>query len=1756
MNRTHRTHRTRAGRAVAALVTGLLALGLASVTLAAPSPASAAPAPVGAGFTVTPSDLAFILKQIKIAEHHAATATPANPCGTLVGPGPNQIPDPLSPFGLRTVDGSCNNLTPGQETYAASDLPFLRLTTPVFRNAESIDNTFPVGPPGPTSYQQKSGSVVDSQPRVISNLIDDQTSTNPAAVAAAGLPVRAQPGAPRYAPCTTDPDPMVDPPVAGVPAGCVPSHRTLPIPNISTDAGLSPPFNSLFTFFGQFFDHGVDQTVKGGGTVFIPLKPDDPLITRGPDGKPNTGDEVPPSQAFMVLTRAQNQPGQDGKLGTSDDVQNAANTDSPWVDQSQTYSSHASHQVFLREYVDNATGRPVSTGRLLDGLGAGKTYDGSPDDSTGMSTWAAVKKQSADLLGIQLRDRDVTNVPMIATDPYGKFLPGPARGLPQFVTRHGLVEADRSDDGGKGTPVPDDVLHFDTPFVADMASNADPSPQDTDHNPATPRVTPVPDADHTPSADFAAQPPGTYDDEMLDAHFTCGDPRCNENIALTSIHHVFHAEHNRLVAQIEDVLVHDTSGATKVSDWQLPQGAGAGPDSWNGERIFQAARFINEMEYQHAVFEEFARKVAPFIPEFAGYNPDVNPAISAEFAQGVYRFGHSMLDEDVARKTEDPATGAVKDDSIPLLTAFLNPPEYFAGGASGTLTPDQAAGSVLTGSSDQAGNEIDEFVTETLRNNLLGLPMDLAAINIARARETGIPPLNDVRAQIEEATGDSSMAPYESWSEFGDQLKHPESLVNFVAAYGTHPTIVNATTLAAKRAAARAIVDPGPGDVPPGDAADFMQGTGEWDPGHGETNTGLEDVDLWVGGLAEATNLNGGLLGSTFNYVFEKQLTDLQDGDRLYYLNRTPGMNLLSQLEGNSFSEMIQRNTDGTHALKSDAFSTVDCRFELAHLDGTIEGFDQFGADVADDPTTECNESLLLQRRPDGTIAYKATNEVDPKGINAQSVYDGTSGDDRVSGGTDDDTFWGGAGNDTIEGNSGNDVALGGEGDDVVTDLGGDDTLKGGPGDDAVDGGPGLDLLLGGDGHDVISGGLGGNLVFGGPDSDFVVAGDGTDTAQGDGGDDWLQGGKGADALVGDHAAPYFDDPGQVAPGNDVLVGQAGNSTYDAEGGDDVMSAGGSIDGFGGFGGFDWATHQYDTVGAKDDMNINRTQMGNPSSVVNRDSWQETEGVSGSPYDDVIRGDDSTPSTLGGGGFTGCDVLDQAGVDRIDGLAALLPQPFTTPAGPVIAASRAGFCPVSGPVWGAGNILLGGAGSDTIEGRGGDDIIDGDRALTVRISVRTDPADPHTEIGSTDLMEHPALTGDFGPGTEGMTLQKAVFARLVDPAGLVIVRQIDDPTPAHNTVDTAVFSDLRADYDCITDGVLTSPCPLALPPDTTTQVVHARASDGAPNDGTDTLRNVERLEFADILKSPAPTNVKTEAEDGQATVSWTRPATREVTSYDVEFTDLKTGVSSVLPVSDPKATSRVVQGLSNGTSYTFRVRAINSAGDGDWSDFTEPVTPTKVLPPAAPPVLPPPVVLPPPAPPVLTSRLTHSLVRVGRHVAVTGTVTPFQGVTVTLSRDLPNGTVHDVASTTIAASATSGSFRLPVPTGASGLKAYHLTVTGPTIVTTTGPTLTLNVFRTQVAAVSPRGRESVTLLNTGRIATQIGGWRLRDRVGKVIVLPSYSLPPGQKVRIFTGYGPPRPHTLHLDRRVNMWFATHDTVRLYDDRGSPIATRRY
>ena len=633
----------------------------------------------------------------------------------------------------------------------------------------------------------------------------------------------------------------------------------------------------------------------------------------------------------MILNRAENQPGEDGILGTPDDEQNGTNTDSPWVDQSQTYGSNSSQQVFLRAYAFDAAGKPVSTGKLIEG--------GANADNDGMATWANIKEQAASKLGLKLADSDIGNIPMLATDQYGRFLRGP-NGLPQYVGQDlALTE------GNLANPVapPANVQRIGIAFLDDIAHNANPYNGQTGANLTA-------DANDTAGTPASQVTRGEYDNEMLDQHFVAGDGRVNENIGLTAIHQVFHSEHNRLTEYMQKLV---TDLSLDLNEWKLPNG------EWNGERIFQAARFVTEMEYQHIVFEDFARKIQPGINPFNVFTQSdtgINPAIKAEFAHATYRFGHSMLTDTVDRKTNSG-----KDIGLPLLDAFLNPASYYDS-TEGALNPKQAAGSIAMGMTDQVGAELDEFVTDTLRNNVLGLPLDLATLNIARGRDTGVPSLNNFRKAIYGTSGESSLKPYTSWVDFGQGMKHPDSVVNFMAAYGTHDTIKNAGTIEAKRAAAQRLFDMKPNDantpadeLTPVDAYDFVNSTGEkWATVNGVSATGVDGIDLWVGGLAESQNLFGGLLGSTFNYIFERQMTDLQDGDRLYYLSRTSGLNLRTQLEGNSFAELIMRNTDA-EALKADVFAVADCEFELKNI------VSAGGNNVADDLGSACDES----KRPD-----------------------------------------------------------------------------------------------------------------------------------------------------------------------------------------------------------------------------------------------------------------------------------------------------------------------------------------------------------------------------------------------------------------------------------------------------------------------------------------------------------------------------------------------------------------------------------------------------------------------------------------------------------------------------------------------------------------------------------------------------------------------------------------------------------------------
>ncbi|MFS2199976.1 peroxidase family protein [Pseudomonas sp. Pseusp3] len=1381
--------------------------GVTEQVFSAPTTAvvAAAPAPVVApslidpqttapsnGVRYTQSDLAFILDQIKIAEHNAA------------GENLSSLLDNVRmPFGLRTVEGTDNNLL--HPEFGAADNAFPRLTTPNFRPADAG-----------TSYTQTSGLVIDSQPRTISNLIVDQTAHNPAAVAA-----------------TFDPgvDGILGTPDDVLKAGAQvvtgtrtdgTTFQTFFDPNVSPDAGLTAPFNQWMTFFGQFFDHGLDLVTKGGsGTVFIPLQPDDPLFV---PGSPTN---------FMVLTRATNLPGPDGVLGTADDIHENTNTTSPFVDQNQTYSSHPSHQVFLRAYELNAAGDPVATGKLIENrdLGADGVF-GTADDVGigGMATWKVVKAQAHDLLGINLTDADFNNVPLLATDAYGNFIKGP-NGFPQVVML--------GPDGIAGTA--DDVLVEGNPaapislvnaartghaFLNDIAHTAVPVDDQTG-------AALLPDADNIVGGTPA---PGFYDNELLDAHYIAGDGRVNENIGLTTVHSIFHHEHNRLVDHTKDVVL-ATAASGDVSflnEWLLTPVTAVPADTstldWNGERLFQTAKFGTEMQYQHLVFEEFARTIQPMVDPFFApgqvYDTAIDPSIVAEFAHTVYRFGHSMLLEQVDRLDPNFASS-----DIGLIQAFLNPLEFAGSGP----TPEQAAGAIVRGVTRQVGNEIDEFVTEALRNNLLGLPLDLPAINLARGRDTGIPSLNAARREFYLPTGDAELKPYTSWADFVQHMKHPESLINFIAAYGTHPTITAATTLADKRAAAADLVLGGA--TAPADRVDFLNSTGAWTSTAGAdgvlhtaddvTITGLDNVDFWVGGLAEEKMPFGGMLGSTFNFVFENQMEKLQDGDRFYYLERTASMDFGAELENNTFSALVMANTDATH-LPGRVFLTPAYTLEVNQANqynpSVIAGPDGILVDNPLTPVNEAADNLPANADPFGPSNHPIgsprsdfltplvirdnpatpgpdTNYLHYTGADTV-VLGGTPGNDiLIAGDSDDDTVYGDAGNDRIDGGYGNDQLFGGTGDDIITDIGGDDVIHGEDGNDVIQGGNGLNLILGQAGQDFIVTGEDAADTSGGLGNDFILGSKANEFARGGEGDDWIQGGS-ADGVAGDNFDAFGNDP---INGNDVFMGDGGPDNFDGEGGDDIMIGSPSeADRFIGFSGYDWATYKDDPAGVTIGLNSRLRFFDQPAvpgstaSILAR--LDLVEGLSGSSHADFLSGDDSTAALLAVAGAKGSVLTN---FDLISGLRA-----FVGAAGNGVD----GIAGTADDKFDAGNIVLGGAGSDVIEGRGGDDLIDGDKWLNVRISVRQNIDGTGPEIATFDSMTPLVplmLNGTYNPGQ------------------LQIVREI--LTATGPDFDTALFSGNLADYTVVNNANGTF---------TVTDSVAGR-------DGTDTLSNIERLQFAD-----------------------------------------------------------------------------------------------------------------------------------------------------------------------------------------------------------------------------------------------------------------------------------------------------------------------
>jgi Ca2+-binding RTX toxin-like protein len=586
---------------------------------------------------------------------------------------------------------------------------------------------------------------------------------------------------------------------------------------------------------------------------------------------------------------------------------------------------------------------------------------------------------------------------------------------------------------------------------------------------------------------------------LLD-HYVAGDGRANENIALTSIHTIWARNHNFHVQGLADAGFVGTN-----------------------EELFQAAKIINESEYQRVVFTEFADELLGGIKGtgdhgFEGYNPSADARISHEFATAAYRFGHSLINETL---TVLDAQG--NPTSVRLFDAFLNPTNE-EGAFTLPLSQLAQAGyipqpgyeqlgvnGVLAGGIVQSAEAVDVNIVDAVRDDLVRNSADVFAFDVARTWDVGIGSMNQIRADlmastdpyVREAVGYAGdLSPYTSWEDFQTRNGLSDSIINqFKAAY---PDLV----LAAEDIEAFQAINPGI----------------ELGGVNHDTVRGIDRVDLFVGGLAES-HINGGMVGQTFWVILHEQLDRLQEGDRLYYLDRVENLDFYQIVEEQGFGAIIARNTGLTN-LPQNVFETsqldnspVNGGEDTPPVDdptGEDDGNDETaGGDDDDDDDDETaggdNDGDDETAGGDDVTPPPSTTGVVRTGTPQADVLVGSAGDDNIVAFADADVIIADAGADAISAGDGDDFVNAGAGRDVIFAGAGNDQVFAGEGADIIYGDAGNDRIFGDQGNDLINAGAGDDTVFGGAGNDLIVAeiGDGNDVYFGDD----SEGGTGIDSL-------------------------------------------------------------------------------------------------------------------------------------------------------------------------------------------------------------------------------------------------------------------------------------------------------------------------------------------------------------------------------------------------------------------------------------------------------------------------------------------------------------------------------------------------------------------------------------------------------------------------------------------------------------------
>ncbi|XP_015262527.1 PREDICTED: peroxidasin homolog [Gekko japonicus] len=323
--------------------------------------------------------------------------------------------------------------------------------------------------------------------------------------------------------------------------------------------------------------------------------------------------------------------------------------------------------------------------------------------------------------------------------------------------------------------------------------------------------------------------------------FLAGDHRANEQLGLTSMHTLWFREHNRIATELLKLNPH-----------------------WDGDTIYHETRKIVGAEMQHITYSHWLPKILgevglKMLGEYKGYDPNINAGITNEFATAAFRFGHTLINPILYRLDENFET--IPQGHIPLHKAFFSP---FRIVNEGGIDPLLRGLFGVAGKMRVTSQLLNTELTERLFSMARTVALDLAAMNIQRARDHGIPPYHDFRVYC-------NLSSAHTFEDLKNEIKNPDIREKLGRLYGS-PL----------------------------------------------------NIDLFPALMVEDL-VPGSRLGPTLMCLLSTQFKRLRDGDRFWYEN--PGVfspPQLTQIKQTSLARILCDNSDNITKVQRDVFRVAE----------------------------------------------------------------------------------------------------------------------------------------------------------------------------------------------------------------------------------------------------------------------------------------------------------------------------------------------------------------------------------------------------------------------------------------------------------------------------------------------------------------------------------------------------------------------------------------------------------------------------------------------------------------------------------------------------------------------------------------------------------------------------------------------------------------------------------------------------------------